>query len=34
MKEDTSIDPIAKRKESEYFHGKALEISCSFLPSE
>lgn len=34
MKEDTSIDPAAKRKESEYFHGKALEISCSFLPSE
>ena len=34
MKEDTSVDPILKRKESEYFHGKALEIACSFLPSE
>lgn len=34
MKEDSSIDPILKRKESEYFHGKALEVSCSFLPSE
>ena len=34
MKEDASIDPVAKRKESEYFHGKALEVSCSFLPSE
>ena len=34
MKEDSSIDPVSKRKESEYFHGKALEIACSFLPSE
>ena len=34
MKEDTLVDPILKRKESEYFHGKALEVACSFLPSE
>jgi tetratricopeptide (TPR) repeat protein len=34
MKEDTSVDPVVKRKESEYFHGKALEVACSFLPSE
>jgi hypothetical protein len=27
MKEDPSIDPVMKRKESEYFHGKALEVS-------
>ena len=34
LKEDPSIDPIAKRKESEYYHGKALDIGISFLPSE
>ena len=26
--------PSEKRKDSEYWHSKALEIGCSFLPSE
>jgi hypothetical protein len=34
MKEDPTVDPVIKRKESEFMHGKALEVSCSFLPSE
>ena len=34
MKEDPNYDPILKHKESEYWHAKSLEISCSFLPSE
>ena len=34
MKEDPTVDPVVKRKESEFMHGKALEVSCSFLPSE
>ena len=34
MKEDASFDPIQKQKESEFWHAKALEISCSFLPGE
>ena len=34
MKEGNNFDPIRKRKESEFWHAKALEISCSFLPSE
>ena len=34
IKDDPSIDPALKKRESEYWHAKALEISCSFLPSE
>ena len=34
MKEDPSYDPVYKQKESEYWHAKALEVSCSFLPGE
>lgn len=34
MKEDASCDPVAKRRESEFFHGKALEVAAGFLPSE
>ncbi len=35
MKQDDEItDPVLKRKESEYFHGKALDIAAGFLPSE
>lgn len=35
MKQDEGAsDPIAKRKESEFFHGKALDIAAGFLPSE
>jgi hypothetical protein len=34
MKEDPSYDINVKQKESEYWHAKALEIACSFLPGE
>lgn len=34
IKDDPNIDPARKKKESEFWHAKALEISCSFLPSE
>lgn len=35
MKQDDDIvDPVMKRRESEFFHGKALEIAAGFLPSE
>jgi hypothetical protein len=35
MKQDEgATDPIAKRRESEFFHGKALDIAAGFLPSE
>jgi hypothetical protein len=34
VKDDPTINPVLKRKESEFWHAKALEISCSFLPSE
>ena len=35
MKQDEgALDPIAKRRESEFFHGKALDIAAGFLPSE
>jgi len=34
LKEDPNVDAVAKRKESEFWHGKALEVSCTFLPSE
>lgn len=33
-KEKLSFDPIYVKAESEFWHGKALEISCGFLPSE
>lgn len=33
-KEKLSIDPVQVKAESEFWHGKALEISCGFLPSE
>jgi len=34
MKEEPSYDPTEKQRESEFWHAKALEISCSFLPGE
>jgi len=34
MKEDPSYEPGIKHKESEYWHAKSLEISCTFLPGE
>ena len=34
MKEDPSYDPVLKQRESEYWHAKALELACMFLPSE
>lgn len=35
MKQDEgNNDPVAKRRESEFFHGKALDIAAGFLPSE
>jgi hypothetical protein len=34
MKEDMSFDTPQKQKESEYWHAKSLEISCTFLPGE
>lgn len=35
MKQDDEVaDPVMKRKESEFFHGKALDIAAGFLPSE
>lgn len=33
-KEKLSFDPMYVKAESEFWHGKALEISCGFLPSE
>jgi hypothetical protein len=27
-------DALERRKDSEFWHGKALEVACSFLPSE
>ena len=33
-KEKLSFDPVYVKAESEFWHGKALEISCGFLPSE
>ena len=32
--DDGAVDPVAKRKESEFFHGKALDVAAGFLPSE
>jgi len=34
MKEDPLCNIDDKQKESEYWHAKSLEISCSFLPGE
>ena len=34
MKEDPSFDPATRHKESEFWHAKALEVSCTFLPGE
>ncbi len=34
IRDNPNVDPIQVRAESEYWHGKALEISCTFLPSE
>ena len=34
IKENPNVDPVQVKAESEYWHGKALEISCTFLPSE
>jgi hypothetical protein len=34
MKEDPTYDPAEKQKESEYWHAKALEMACTFLPGE
>lgn len=28
------IDPMIRKKESEYWHAKALDVAISFLPSE
>lgn len=34
MRDNPNVDPVQVKAESEYWHGKALEISCTFLPSE
>jgi len=34
MRDNPSVDPVQVKAESEYWHGKALEIGCSFFPSE
>lgn len=34
IKDDPAIDPQMKKRESEFWHAKALEIAISFLPSE
>jgi hypothetical protein len=34
QKEKLSFDPVYVKAESEFWHGKALEVSCGFLPSE
>lgn len=34
MKEDIAFDTPEKQQESEYWHSKSLEISCTFLPSD
>ena len=34
LKENSSVDPVQVKAESEYWHGKALEVACTFLPSE
>ena len=34
LKDNPNVDPVQIKSESEYWHGKALELSCTFLPSE
>lgn len=34
MKEDETWDPIERSKESEFWHAKALEMACTFMPGE
>lgn len=34
LKDNPSVDPVQIKSESEFWHGKALELSCTFLPSE
>jgi hypothetical protein len=34
LKDNPNVDPVQIKSESEFWHGKALEISCTFLPSE
>ena len=34
VKDDPVNDPALRKKQSEYWHAKALEISVSYLPSE
>jgi len=33
-KEKLVVNPVQVKQESEFWHAKALEVSCSFLPSE
>lgn len=34
LKDNPNVDPVQIKSESEFWHGKALELSCTFLPSE
>ena len=34
LKEDPTYQPDEKAKESEFWHAKALEIVCTFFPSD
>lgn len=34
MREDLDFNNDVKQKESEYWHAKALEMACTFLPGE
>ena len=34
MKEEKNQNAVDKRWESDFYHGKSLEIGCTFLPSE
>lgn len=34
LKDNPNVDPIQIKSESEFWHGKALEVACTFLPSE
>jgi hypothetical protein len=34
LNEDENQDPHHKSQESEFWHAKALEIACTFLPNE
>ena len=33
-KEKLVVNPVQVKQESEFWHAKALEVACSFLPSE